>query len=135
MGTHSLIIMRVKSKDGTYQIWAVLYQQLDGYFDGVGRILVEFLSGMIITNGIAFGEKRKTANGPGCLFAQIVALFKKEVGSAYLQPPVEDVEEYNYYVDVTTDNKIEITLKSGDDTAFKGSPEEAENFLKNYIED
>ena len=112
MGTHSLIIMRVKLDDGSYLIWAVLYQQLDGYFSGVGKTLVQFLSGMVITNGIKFGEKRKTANGPGCLFAQIITLFKTGVGGAYLeQPDVEEGEEYNYYVDVI-DKKIEITLKT-----------------------
>lgn len=97
MGTHSLIIMREQREDGTFVIYAVLYQQYDGYPDGVGKDLLNFLNVMNIVNG--FGRHdvgHKVANGSGDLFAQIIGLFKKEVGGAYLHAPTdEDLEEWN----------------------------------------
>ena len=151
MGTHSLIIMRVKSKDGTYQIWTILYQHWDGDFEGVGRTLVKFLTGMTFSDWNISEEGRKVANGAGCLFAQIIALFKKGPRGAYIIPPVDTDERYKYYVDVIDGNpwegvksQIELTLKGIDDDddddkdgnkmgTFKGSPEEADNYLNNLL--
>jgi len=128
MGTHSLIIMRVQSSDGTYLIWAVLYQHWDGFIDGVGKQLFNFLYNMRLTNGISLNNKdKKTANGAGDLFAQIIGYFKKGVGDAYLREPNDDdLEEYNYYVNVTKDDNIELTIVNSDDEVlFKGTSEEA----------
>ena len=76
MGTHSLIIMRVKREDGIYDVYCVLYHQWDGYFyGGIGQRLLEFLNGMKLTCGIECLSRdlnQKNANGAGDLFAQII---------------------------------------------------------------
>lgn len=85
-----------------------LYRQYDGYPEGHGRELGVFLNSFdAITSGIRIGDERKTANGMGCLAAQMVAYFKKEVGYFYLMHPDQrDVgEEYVYHV---FDNRIEV---------------------------
>jgi hypothetical protein len=65
-----------------------MYRQYDGYPTGHGAELAEFLGQFhAITNGIAVGEKRRTANGMGCLAAQLVSYFKEDVaGNYYLYP-------------------------------------------------
>lgn len=94
MGTRSLTII-----DGGSKEIAVMYRQYDGYPEGHGRELAQFLAGFRITNG--FGEAApKLANGMECLAAQIVAHFKTETGNIYLSPAgTRDCgEEFRYLV-------------------------------------
>lgn len=78
-----------------------LYRQYDGYPSGHGAELAEFLGQFAaITNGISMGESRKTANGMGCLAAQLVAHFKQSVGGFYIHS-VEDKEcgqDFEYHI-------------------------------------
>jgi hypothetical protein len=78
-----------------------LYRQYDGYPSGHGAELAEFLGQFVaVTNGIAMNEKRRTANGMGCLAAQLVSHFKQSVGGFYIHS-VEDKEcgqDYEYHV-------------------------------------
>ncbi len=78
-----------------------LYRQYDGYPTGHGVELAEFLREFAaITNGISMNETRKTANGMGCLAAQLIAHFKQSVGGFYIHS-VEDVncgQDYEYHV-------------------------------------
>ncbi len=99
-----------------------VYQQFDGYIDGVGHELAEFLKDKKVINGIG----RQTmedgyANGMGCLAAQYVAKMKDRIGGFYLTSP-DDSQEYDYEVRYI-DGKILIEV---DD--FKGSPEELLNY-------
>jgi hypothetical protein len=115
MGTRSLTVFR--ESDGTEIV--VMYRQMDGYPDGHGQELAEFLKDFRITNGLS-GEatKHRVANGMDCLAAQVVARFKHDVqhkrqerdfeykdswgeaGSIYLHPAgTRDAgEEYIYTV-------------------------------------
>jgi hypothetical protein len=92
---------------------AVLYRQYDGYPEGHGAELVEFLKDMVIVNGISMAENRRIANGGGCLAAQIVTHFKKEVGGFYLYPAgTRDAgEEYIYYVRPQNDGTIFVEVE------------------------
>ena len=75
-----------------------IYQQFDGYIDGVGHDLANFLKNKKIINGISSGHDNSNyANGLGCLIAQYIKEFKKEVGNLYITD-FEDKEEYNYEV-------------------------------------
>jgi hypothetical protein len=58
---------------------AEIYRQYDGYPEGHGRDLAK-LCDVTITNGIRLGKEAGTANGMGCLAAQIVMGLKREVG-------------------------------------------------------
>lgn len=99
MGTRSLTTINDYwiDNDGKphQQEIAVLYRQMDGYPEGHGADLVEFLKRFKITNGLSLADdyltiddrfivKDKTANGMDCLAAQIVAHFKDGAGGIYL---------------------------------------------------
>ena len=136
MGTHSLIIMRVKDNSNKYTIYSVLYQQFDGDLSYVGKKLCSFLKRITITNGIEIKlvngkivREDNIANGPGCLFAQIIKLFKTETGGAYIcEPSDNDLEEYNYYVDVI-ENQCRITLMNNDNVLFRGNASDALTYI------
>jgi hypothetical protein len=95
MGTRCLT--RVYDERGAEII--CLYRQFDGYPDGHGRELADFVERKTIVNGMT-GDERNIANGMGCLAAQIVAFFKQEPGNFYLYPPGEKDawEDYEYHV-------------------------------------
>lgn len=133
MGTRSLIIMRVKKTNGTYIIYAVLYQQYDGSPEGVGSKLFNFLNNMKVVNGIRSSyANQKVANGAGDLFAQIIGIFKDQVGDAYLCESIdEDLQEYNYYVTVDENKEISVSVTSGGrEVLFSGNADEMLTFFK-----
>ena len=105
MGTRSLT--RVISESGKTIL--TMYRQYDGYVEGGhGDELVKFLKGMVITNGIRVGgQLEKSANGMGCLAAQLVAHFKNGVGGIYLEDDTIGDKEYNYRIELCGD---ELTL-------------------------
>lgn len=97
MGTRCLTVFQ--EEDGT-EI-AVLYRQMDGYPDGHGKELADFLAGHRIVNGISGGANKDNAfNTIHCLAARVVAHFKDDIGGFYLYPAgTRDVgEEYIYTV-------------------------------------
>jgi len=80
-----------------------MYRQYDGYPEGHGVDLAEFLDDFNVVNGL--GEDRyktKTANGHSCLAAQLVAHFKDGAGNIYLEAlkgePGDSWEEYIYTI-------------------------------------
>ena len=88
-----------------------MYGQWDGYPTGHGADLAEFLNSFdAIVNGIPVGDKRKMANGMGCLAAQLVANFKTDAGGFYLYPTsVEDCgQDYEYHVYTDGDIRVKI---------------------------
>jgi len=94
MGTRHLTQMY--DYDGAYLL--TMYGQYDGYPEGYGQELADFLSEITLVNGIG-GQKFKIANGPGCLAAQIVSHFKGNgVGSFYIYPPDSRLQEFTYKV-------------------------------------
>ena len=77
-----------------------IYKQYDGYPDGLGLELAEFLSDFTIVNGLGNMPPIKVANGTGCLAAQLVAHLKDGPGNVYLEAltgePGDSWEEYIY---------------------------------------
>lgn len=103
-----------------------VYQQYDGYIDGVGHDLAEWLKDKKVINGIRSGQTSEAgfANGMGCLAAQYVAAKKEGIGGFYITGS-NDSQEYNYSVRLI-DEKIIIEV----DDIFKGTPEELLNFVE-----
>jgi len=94
MGTRSLTFVY----DGDKPI-INMYRQYDGYPEGHGRELAEFLMSGEMVNGFS-DDNAKQFNGMGCLAAQMIAHFKKSVGGFYIHP-VTDTEcwqDYEYHV-------------------------------------
>jgi len=99
-----------------------VYQQYDGYIEGVGHELAKWLKDKKVINGIR-DEKMEDgyANGMGCLAAQYVMQHKNEIGSFYLTT-IDDDQEYNYKVRLING---QIIIEVDD---FKGTPEELLNY-------
>jgi len=112
---------------------AVLLRHCDGYPDGHGKELAEFLSGIKCVAGYTPKQigSNDVANGLECLAAFTVAHFKIEVGNFYLLPAgSRDVGEYYIYTVYSEKNDpTRVLLNVQDDTGkelFDGAPE---NFL------
>lgn len=73
MGTRSLTSFFEK---GDEKPFATMYRQFDGYLEGHGNDLAEFLKERARVNGISDETAENAANGMGCLAAQCVAWFK-----------------------------------------------------------
>lgn len=115
MGTRSLTIVE---EAGGAEI-CVLYRQYDGYPTGHGAELKSFLHGIQIVNGLGLGDMNRTANGMGCLAAQLIANFKTEPGGFYLYPAGsrDCGEEYIYTVYLDT-GKLMLRVEAGAVTYF-----------------
>lgn len=135
MGTRSLTI--VSTVDGTK--FLNMYRQFDGYPSGHGAELFEFLDGMQIINGISDQRAGEAANGAGCLAAQMVGHFKKQIGGVYIYPvdAIDCGQDYTYHVTVTEKSwgseatpGIAIKVESYSATPFEGNVEDFGKFCK-----
>ena len=72
MGTRSLTIVKESLIQSTKEL-VVIYKQTDGYPEGMGMKLTNFLIGYKIINGIPPNPDPKSANGMHDLAAQLVA--------------------------------------------------------------
>jgi len=112
-----------------------IYQQWDGYIEGKGYDLVDFLKSKTIINGISYGQDTfDYANGFGCLIAQYIKEFKEDVGGLYITA-LDDKQEYNYEVIFDEDkyfsgnyNSIDDLIIIKVDTIFEGTPSELLEF-------
>jgi hypothetical protein len=130
MGTRCLTF--VYEKYGQVQKPVVnMYRQFDGYPTGHGAELSEFLSSDL------------SANGMGCLAAQMVAHFKESPGGFYIHPTdVTDCgQDYEYhiydsdkglYIEVINCgcNMFGVTMSDQHDFVFKGNLKEFTEFCK-----
>lgn len=129
MGTRSLIHFK---ENGVHLV--TVYQQFDGYPDGVGKRLIEFLDKITIINGIGGGQEtpEKYANGMNCLAAQFIAKYKTRVGGLYIFPKAATKQNYDYTVDYVN-GEIQLTIKEYTKRLFKGNIKEAVKYLDEYI--
>ena len=95
-----------------------MYRQFDGYPSGHGKELATFLNSKRITNGIA-NPSDGTANGMGCLAAQMICNFKTEVGGIYMMPTKSGYDAGQDYEYLVRENKVEV-ISSGEDL-FEGT--------------
>ena len=142
MSTRSTIRFR---NDGDSPVCCV-YKHFDGYIEGLGHSLAEWLKGMTLINGISNKEQEghDYANGIGCLAAKWIADNKTETGDIYMCSS-DAQEEYNYdvilkrqnmrmfAVDGTkADDCIVVTVRnSKGNLIFSGSPSELLEFEEN----
>ena len=97
MGTRSKTSFIEKIGDKRKHLVSV-YQQYDGYIEGVGHGIANYILSKEICNGIRFGsDTSKLANGFGCLIAQFIRDFKTDVGGLYIVDE-ECTQEYNYNI-------------------------------------
>lgn len=144
MGTRSTITFYEKRDDKLIP-YVNIYQQYDGYLEGVGKELCEWLKDKIIVNGFSYFDKRNIANGVGCLVAQFISDKKNEVGNFYIYPIGEgkDYCDYNYTV-IIDETYSERKLKDittievdswGRKPFFKGTIQELLDYIENQKEE
>lgn len=127
MGTRSITTVM----DGDDAI-LTMYIQYDGYPEGVGAELAEFLKGITVVNGYSGDMAAGThANGMGCLAAQIVSKFKEGIGGVYLMPASPNAGQEYEYVVTLEDDTLHITAHASSwrdgsrtETLFSGTPEQ-----------
>jgi hypothetical protein len=153
MGTRSLtrVIETYRDEKKNKQVKVTLvnmYRQYDGYPEGHGTELADFLKGGKVVNGIG-GNDTNVFNGAGCLAAQMIAHFKDGAGGIYIEPITAKNcgQEYEYEVIVDFDTK-ELTMKcievgyidskgnykNGKITIFEGKPVDFEYFVEKLAE-
>jgi hypothetical protein len=96
MGTRSITV--VKDEKGNKII--EMYKQYDGYPEGLGIELREFITSGTMVNGI--GGDRAVFNGIACFAAQLIAHFKNGPGGIYLHAPTPDYRDKKKYDDMYT---------------------------------
>lgn len=157
MATRSITTVRsqwVNDGDTITDEWktnATIYVHWDGYLDGVGRFLHNFLNGLVVVNGISPNMPLRYANGPGRLAAQlIVAMENDGMKPECLRNGSVVGQEYHYQIDVAygrDGGNVLVTVFDGPMTAFgcggdectnqifHGNVEEFGIFLAEYDED
>jgi hypothetical protein len=100
MGTRSTIHV----KEGKKTLLS-MYIQYDGYIEGMGAQLYEFLKNRQVVNGYNPEINKNDFNGAGCLAAQLVAHFKSGIGGHYITDS-KDRQEYNYFIEIGELNRI-----------------------------
>lgn len=135
MGTRSKTFIvekleKVETRD--YSNCIAMYRQYDGYPDGHGLELAEFLKPFTIVNGIRLDETRQIANGLDCLAAQMIKHFKDGVGGIYLSA-TDWVDGLDYYYVVYKKDRLKMQCWDtyGDELLFDGTPKE---FIQKYSE-
>ncbi len=123
MGTRSLTY--VYGGDRETKPLVCMYRQYDGYPSGHGQELIDFLKSIKLVNGLGLDEKRKVANGMGCLAAQLIANFKHTVGGFYIHAVTDTdcCQEYEYHV---YENKV--VVKNPGEVIFSGTWQDFKDF-------
>lgn len=102
-----------------------IYNHYDGYPQGLGVKLANFLDGYDVVNGLSTDYQGPVANGMGCLAAQTVSYLKDGPGNIYLQKPIEkDWEDYEYFVWVKEHAELWISIFNyNGECIFVGEPD------------
>lgn len=116
MGTRSLTFVH----DEDDKPVVCIYQQYDGYFDGVGDNILSFLRGGEVVNGIGMGRDKPQFNGAGDLAARLITHFKEgdanNAGGVYIEPAdSEDGDmgtEYAYHIRCNVGSEPYVTAKA-----------------------
>ena len=102
-----------------------IYNHWDGYPEGLGVTLANYLDDKKIVNGISNKDNEDLVyNGMGCLAASLVAYLKDGPGNVYIEPrESHGWIDYQYYIWGNTDKGIWISIFSDGECIFVGKPE------------
>ena len=134
MSTRSITEIRsswTPEDDKSWETLATIYRHSDGYLEGHGRWLCDFLSNIKVTNGRVNGSWRKYANGPGELASAIVSAMTEEDLHPSLEPAGAIMgQEYHYQINVAFSidgGEVSITVFDGPVTFFGSGGEDCTN--------
>tara|TARA_R110002020_G_scaffold409546_1_gene619262 strand:+ start:219 stop:662 length:444 start_codon:yes stop_codon:yes gene_type:complete len=91
----------VSFSEQTDKIRVQIYHHYDGYPEGLGVTLANYLGPKKIVNGLPVGAGSvDVANGMGCLTASLIKHLKEAPGNVYIDYPgqVHGDTEYTYYI-------------------------------------
>ena len=120
MGTRSITVITHQWNDEDTEHNATIYRHWDGYLDGHGQWLADFLKGVTVTNGEV--GKANHFNGPGRLASGIVAALQVDGHNPDLMDQGAICgQEYEYHVHVkfgNTGGEISVQVLDGPTTMF-----------------
>jgi hypothetical protein len=100
-----------------------IYHHWDGYPEGLGVTLADYLNGKKVTNGLG-RDNDNLFNGMGCLAASLVAELKDGPGDVYIEPrESHGWIDYQYYIWGDTYKDIWISIFSDGECIFVGKPQ------------
>ncbi len=91
MGTRAMVIVKDENNNKIIE----MYKQFDGYPEGLGVELQEYIASREMVNGLR--SKSNAWNGINCFAASLVEHFKNGPGGIYLYPPDIDHYKPKYY--------------------------------------
>ena len=101
-----------------------IYHHWDGYPEGLGVTLADYLNGKKVTNGLG-RDNYNLFNGMGCLAASLVAELKDGPGDVYIEPrESHGWIDYQYYIWGDTYKDIWISIFDGGECIFVGKPQQ-----------
>ena len=100
-----------------------IYNHYDGYPQGLGVTLADYLDGYHIVNGLG-RENDKLFNGLGCMAASIITYLKDGPGNIYIEDPESkhDWLDYEYVIWGDDYKSIWISIFCGSKCEFVGKP-------------
>jgi len=109
---------------GVDKIHTQIYKHYDGYPQGLGVTLADYLQGYKVVSGLG-NDQELVANGMGCLAAQTVRYLKDVPGDVYLHKPAKlDWEEYEYFIWCKEGHGVWISILDCDGNCiFVGKPD------------
>ena len=120
----------VSFSEQTDKIRVQIYYHYDGYPEGLGVTLANYLNPKKIVNGIPLKPTSSVdlANGMGCLAASLIKHLKEKPGNVYIDyPNAERIDiDYTYYIWGTEGKDIWISIFDNagiDKCIFVGTPQ------------
>ena len=100
-----------------------IYKQYDGYPEGLGVTIADYLYGKKMVNGIGV-DRSIVFNGLGCLAASLIAELKEEAGNVYVDNPESPHGwlDYEYVIWGDEGKDIWISIFDGNNCIFVGKP-------------
>lgn len=83
-----------------------VYHHSNGYPDGVGNDIKEFIKSGKFINGLSINITERLFNGFGDCVAQYIAYVKKEPGSVYMISEKSWNTDYDYYINFDKIEKV-----------------------------
>jgi hypothetical protein len=121
MSTSASVI--IYEEENNHPLTQIYFTQ-DGFPHSLGTKLCDLIKNIKIVNGLTDTNKKNSANGMGCLAAQIVAHFKTCPGNVYIWKPKDITHvDFRYKIHYSLRmNRIKITIMSKESVLYCGSP-------------
>tara|TARA_R110002051_G_scaffold1110_2_gene5607 strand:- start:265 stop:693 length:429 start_codon:yes stop_codon:yes gene_type:complete len=142
MGTRAMINIARREEGVSFsekpdKVMVSIYNHYDGYPEGLGVTLANYLNGKIIVNGLG-KDNYRVFNGLGCLAASLIAELKDGPGNIYIEDPKRKHTwiDYEYYVWGDNHKDIWISVFEYGDCIFVGKPDKLlEKYSQTKYED